>query len=69
MEDFMGMTFHHDTLRKAFFHFSAMRKYSYNFCCIRCGHHPAILVGDANWKLSFDITNNTQTAPKNGRPK
>ncbi|XP_016300957.1 uncharacterized protein LOC107657414 [Sinocyclocheilus anshuiensis] len=31
-------------LRKAFYHFSALRQYSYNFFCYRCGYHPSIVI-------------------------
>ncbi len=44
----------HNTLRKAFFHFWAMTRYTYDFSCIRCGHEP-ILIADSNWKVAFDL--------------
>ncbi|MGL5904518.1 MAG: hypothetical protein ACRCZO_17680, partial [Cetobacterium sp.] len=55
MEDLLGVTIHHNTLRKAVFHFWAMTNYTYDFSCIRCGHEPPILIADSNWKVSFDL--------------
>ncbi|MGH0183670.1 UNVERIFIED_CONTAM: hypothetical protein FKN15_012623 [Acipenser sinensis] len=55
MEDFMGIQVHHHTLRREFFHFSAMRRYLYDYFCFRCGHHPPVLIADANWKTAFDL--------------
>ncbi|KAG1930138.1 hypothetical protein F2P79_022560 [Pimephales promelas] len=45
----------HNTIRKAFYHFSALRSYTYNYFCYRCGHHPPILIADTNWKVAFDL--------------
>ena len=45
----------HNTLRRAFYHFCALRKYSYGYFCYRCGDHPPILIGDMNWKVAFDL--------------
>ncbi|XP_076866870.1 uncharacterized protein LOC143518315 [Brachyhypopomus gauderio] len=55
VEDLSGCRVPHDPIRKAFFHFSALRDYKYGFFCYRCGHHPSIIVADANWKVAFDI--------------
>ncbi|XP_041863738.1 uncharacterized protein LOC121653996 [Melanotaenia boesemani] len=55
MELQLNTTIHHNTIRKAFFHYSALTAYDYNFSCLRCGHNPAILISDANWKVSFDL--------------
>ncbi|XP_067227090.1 uncharacterized protein [Chanodichthys erythropterus] len=44
-----------NTIRKAFYHFSALRSYTYNYFCYRCGHHPPILIADSNWKVAFDL--------------
>ena len=27
----------------------------YEFSCVKCGHHPDILVADLNRKLPFDV--------------
>ncbi len=45
----------HNTIRKAFYHFSALRNYNYNYFCYRCGHHAPILIADSNWKVAFDL--------------
>ncbi|KAG9274472.1 hypothetical protein AMEX_G11395 [Astyanax mexicanus] len=63
MEDHMETNIHHNTIRKAFFHFSAMTNYSYNFSCNRCGHNPPVLIADANWKVAFDLPVNLLKRP------
>ncbi|KAF4116706.1 hypothetical protein G5714_004195 [Onychostoma macrolepis] len=50
-------------LRKAFYHFSALRQYSYNCFCYRCGYHPSIVIADTNWKVAFDIPVNLMRRP------
>ncbi len=55
LEDLLAVAIHHNTLRKAFFHFWAMTRYTYDFSCIRCGHEPPILIADGNWKAAFDL--------------
>nr|XP_055024083.1 uncharacterized protein LOC129414162 [Misgurnus anguillicaudatus] len=55
LEDHSKVYIPHNTLRKAFYHFSALRSYSYNFFCYRCGHHAPILIADTNWKVAFDL--------------
>nr|XP_023671165.1 HMG domain-containing protein 3-like [Paramormyrops kingsleyae] len=63
MEDHLDVHLHHNTLRKAFFHFSALTDYKYEFCCNRCGHHPPILIADANLKVAFDLPVNLLKRP------
>lgn len=55
MELQLNTTIHHNTIRRAFFHYSALTAYTYNFNCYRCGHDPAVLISDANWKLAIDL--------------
>ncbi|XP_073672001.1 uncharacterized protein [Paramisgurnus dabryanus] len=55
MEDHANITFPHNLIRKAFYHFSALREYSYNYSCVRCGHSSPVLVADGNWKIAFDL--------------
>ncbi|XP_066500407.1 uncharacterized protein [Hoplias malabaricus] len=59
MEDLLNVKIHHNTLRKAFFHFWAMTSYHYDFSCVRCGHEPPVLIADANWKVAFDLPAST----------
>jgi len=53
----------HNTIRKAFYHFSALRSYTYNYFCYRCGHHPPILIADTNWKVAFDLPGRNSVYP------
>lgn len=55
IESHSGTKVPYNTLRKAFYHFSALRKYSYNYFCYRCGHHPSVVIADTNWKVAFEL--------------
>ncbi|XP_073685728.1 uncharacterized protein [Garra rufa] len=55
IEDHAKITVSHNLIRKAFYHFSALREYSYSYSCVRCGHNPPILIADGNWKIAFDL--------------
>lgn len=46
---------HNSQLTKAFYHFSALRRYSYSYFCYRCGHHPSVVIADTNWKVAFEL--------------
>ncbi|KAL2082488.1 hypothetical protein ACEWY4_022306 [Coilia grayii] len=63
LEDHLELKIHHNTLRKAFFHFSAITNYSYSYCCNRCGHNPPVLIADGNWKTAFDLPVNLLKRP------
>ena len=47
--------YHHQIVRRAFHHFMSLTNFQFDFSCYRCGHHPAVVVADANWKLAFDV--------------
>lgn len=47
--------YHHQVVRKAFHHFLSLNNFQFDFSCLWCGHQPAVVVADANWKLAFDI--------------
>uniref|UniRef100_A0A096MFA4 HMG domain-containing protein n=1 Tax=Poecilia formosa TaxID=48698 RepID=A0A096MFA4_POEFO len=47
--------YHHQTVRKAFHHFLSLTNFKFDFSCYQCGHHPPVIIADANWKLAFDI--------------
>nr|XP_026690518.1 uncharacterized protein LOC113474284 [Ciona intestinalis] len=36
-------------LRNGFYHFCALKDFSYDFNCLKCGHSPKILIADGNW--------------------
>ncbi|KAL1277206.1 hypothetical protein QQF64_023879 [Cirrhinus molitorella] len=55
IEDHAKITVSHNLIRKAFYHFSALREYSYSYSCVRCGHSPPVLIADGNWKIAFDL--------------
>ncbi|ROL42300.1 hypothetical protein DPX16_8179 [Anabarilius grahami] len=55
IESHSGTKLTYNSLRKAFYHFSALRKYSYNYFCYRCGHHPSVVIADTNWKVAFEL--------------
>ncbi|KAG9283629.1 HMG domain-containing protein 3-like [Astyanax mexicanus] len=55
LESHSRATVPYNTLRKAFYHFCALREYTYGYFCYRCGHHPPVLIGDTNWKVAFDL--------------
>lgn len=55
MEEQLNHTIHHNRIRRAFFHYSSLTEYSYEYFCFRCGHHPPVLIADANWKVAFDV--------------
>ncbi|XP_066526748.1 uncharacterized protein [Hoplias malabaricus] len=59
LKDLLNVKIHHNTLRKAAFHFWAMTSYHYDFSCVRCGHEPPVLIADANWKVAFDLPAST----------
>ncbi|XP_036943300.1 uncharacterized protein LOC119013056 [Acanthopagrus latus] len=55
--------YHHQTVKKAFHHFLSLTNFKFQFSCYQCGHHPAVVVADANWKLAFDIPFGTFKRP------
>ncbi|KAK7907169.1 hypothetical protein WMY93_015781 [Mugilogobius chulae] len=65
MELQMNTTIHHNTIRRAFFQYSALTAYNYDYSCNRCGHHPPVLIADANWKLAFDVPVSVLKRPQN----
>ncbi|XP_076841396.1 uncharacterized protein LOC143485752 [Brachyhypopomus gauderio] len=55
LEDHANLKVPHNVIRRAFYHFSALRNYSYSYSCNRCGHNPPVLIADANWKIAFNL--------------
>lgn len=55
IESHSGTKVPYNSLRKAFYHFCALKKYSYSYFCYRCGHHPSVVIADANWKVAFEL--------------
>lgn len=47
--------YQHQMVEKAFHHFLSLSDFDFNFFCYQCGHHPAVVVADGNWKLGFDV--------------
>ncbi|TNN48003.1 hypothetical protein EYF80_041774 [Liparis tanakae] len=56
-------TYHHQTVRKAFHHFLSMMDFGFDYSCHQCGHNPPIVIGDANWKVAFDVPVGTFKRP------
>lgn len=52
------------TIERAYIAFEAMVDHDYNFCCVRCGHHPPILVYDVTRKALFDYDGELNDLPK-----
>lgn len=50
--------YHHQMVRKAFHHFLSLNDFDFDYSCLRCGHHPPVVIADANWKLAFNIPGN-----------
>lgn len=47
--------YHHQLMRRAFHHLLSPTSFKYEYYCYQCCYHPAVVVGDANWKLAFDV--------------
>nr|XP_039269852.1 uncharacterized protein LOC120344622 isoform X3 [Styela clava] len=43
-------TIPYNKIRNAFLHFLALQDYQYDFCCLKCGIYPTVLICDGNWK-------------------
>uniref|UniRef100_A0A8P4FW34 Ubiquitin-like protease family profile domain-containing protein n=1 Tax=Dicentrarchus labrax TaxID=13489 RepID=A0A8P4FW34_DICLA len=41
----------------------SLTNFQFDFSCYQCGHHPAVVVADANWKLAFDVPLETFKRP------
>ena len=41
--------------RNAYYHFEALTDHSYDYFCLRCGHHPPILIWDLCKKGCFPL--------------
>lgn len=41
--------------RNAYYHFEALTDHSYDYYCLRCGHHPPILIWDLCKKGCFPL--------------
>ncbi|XP_030581204.1 uncharacterized protein LOC115777435 [Archocentrus centrarchus] len=55
--------YHHQMVKKAFHHFLSLSDFDFNYFCYQCGHHPAVVVADANWKLVLDVPIGTFKRP------
>ncbi len=53
LENRLDKTLNHQKILNAILHFDALLQHNYDFFCVICGYHPAILIMDLNRKVSF----------------
>ena len=55
LEDTYHVQLSHQSVLNAYLHFEAMSNHDYSYYCVRCGHHPPVLVMDLNKKGAFRL--------------
>lgn len=45
----------HDAILHGYLHFEALSAHDYNFSCVNCGDHPAVVIMDLHKKGVFSM--------------
>ncbi|XP_076843552.1 uncharacterized protein LOC143488617 isoform X3 [Brachyhypopomus gauderio] len=53
----------HNKLLHAYLHFEALTQHEYTYACVKCGHHPAVVVMDLHRKGVFNMPVSEIPAP------